>query len=320
MEYVILLISLAGIVFGADFLVAGAVSIAKKFKVSDFVIGAAIVGVGTSMPELVVSFLGALGGNADVAIGNVVGSNIFNVLGILGLTAMFFPIAVDKANMKFEIPLCIFVSLLVTALALNFFNGSVATIGRLDGLVLLTCFGLFMWYSFYRDRKQASAVPAAEAQPEEEDKTPLWLACVKVIGGLAVLITSCDFFVDNAVLIAKSFGVNDAFISLTLIACGTSLPELAASVVAAVKKNTQMALGNIVGSNIFNITLILGISSQVMPLTSSGITAVDYIVMIGAAIVPLLLGFTGKINRLAGAAMFLCFVGYTWYLLSGQIA
>lgn len=320
MEYVILLISLAGIVFGADFLVAGAVSIAKKFKVSDFVIGAAIVGVGTSMPELVVSFLGAVGGNADVAIGNVVGSNIFNVLGILGLTAMFFPIAIDKANMKFEIPLCIFVSLLVTVLALNFFNGSVATIGRLDGLVLLTCFGLFMWYSFYRDRKQASAVPAAEAQPEEEDKTPLWLACAKVIGGLAVLITSCDFFVDNAVLIAKSFGVNDAFISLTLIACGTSLPELAASVVAAVKKNTQMALGNIVGSNIFNITLILGLSSQVMPLTSSGITAVDYIVMIGAAIVPLLLGFTGKINRLAGAAMFLCFVGYTWYLLSGQIA
>lgn len=320
MEYVILLISLAGIVFGADFLVAGAVSIAKKFKVSDFVIGAAIVGVGTSMPELVVSFLGALGGNADVAIGNVVGSNIFNVLGILGLTAMFFPIAVDKANMKFEIPLCIFISLLVTALALNFFNGSVATIGRLDGLILLACFCLFMWYSFYRDRKQSSAVPAAEAQPKEEDKTPLWLACVKVIGGLAVLITSCDFFVDNAVLIAKSFGVNDAFISLTLIACGTSLPELAASVVAAVKKNTQMALGNIVGSNIFNITLILGLSSQVMPLTSSGITAVDYIVMIGAAIVPLLLGFTGKINRLAGTAMFLCFVGYTWYLLSGQIA
>lgn len=320
MEYVILLISLTGIVFGADFLVAGAVSIAKKFKVSDFVIGAAIVGVGTSMPELVVSFLGALGGNADVAIGNVVGSNIFNVLGILGLTAMFFPIAVDKANMKFEIPLCIFVSLLVTALALNFFNGSVATIGRLDGLILLACFCLFMWYSFYRDRKQSSAVPVTEAQSEEEDKTPLWLACVKVIGGLAVLITSCDFFVDNAVLIAKSFGVNDAFISLTLIACGTSLPELAASVVAAVKKNTQMALGNIVGSNIFNITLILGLSSQVMPLTSSGITAVDYIVMIGAAIVPLLLGFTGKINRLAGTAMFLCFVGYTWYLLSGQIA
>lgn len=322
MEYIILVISLVGIVYGADFLVAGAVSIAKKYKVSDFVIGAAIVGVGTSMPELVVSFLGAIGGNADVAIGNVVGSNIFNVLGILGLTAMFFPIAIDKANMKFEIPLCIFVSLLVTLLALNFFNGSAATIGRVDGLVLLLCFAVFMWYSFYRDRKASAAMPAVQDVQEnaDEDKSPLWLAIVKVVGGLAVLITSCDFFVDNAVLIAKSFGVNDAFISLTLIACGTSLPELAASIAAAVKKNTQMALGNIVGSNIFNITLILGLSSQVMPLTSSGITVIDYGVMIFAAVVPLLLGFTGKINRLAGAAMFSCFIGYTWFLLSGQIA
>ena len=322
MEYIILVISLVGIVYGADFLVAGAVSIAKKYKVSDFVIGATIVGVGTSMPELVVSFLGAIGGNADVAIGNVVGSNIFNVLGILGLTAMFFPIAIDKANMKFEIPLCIFVSLLVTLLALNFFNGSAATIGRVDGLVLLLCFAVFMWYSFYRDRKASAAMPAVQDVQEnaDEDKSPLWLAIVKVVGGLAVLITSCDFFVDNAVLIAKSFGVNDAFISLTLIACGTSLPELAASIAAAVKKNTQMALGNIVGSNIFNITLILGLSSQVMPLTSSSITVIDYGVMIFAAVVPLLLGFTGKINRLAGAAMFSCFIGYTWFLLSGQIA
>lgn len=323
MEYIILIISLVGIVYGADFLVAGAVSIAKKYKVSDFVIGAAIVGVGTSMPELVVSFLGAIGGNADVAIGNVVGSNIFNVLGILGLTAMFFPIAIDKANMKFEIPLCIFVSLLVTVLALNFFNGSAATISRIDGLVLLACFILFMWYSFYRDRKNTvsgTAVQQNKARPEEEEQSPLWLAIVKVVGGLAILITSCDFFVDNAVLIAKSFGVNDAFISLTLIACGTSLPELAASVVAAIKKNTQMALGNIVGSNIFNITLILGLSSQVMPLTSAGITSVDYAVMIIAAVIPLLLGFTGRINRLSGTIMLLGFIGYTWYLLSGQIA
>ncbi len=318
MEYVILLISLVGIVFGADYLVAGAVSIARKYKVSDFVIGAAIVGVGTSMPELVVSFIGAVNGNADVAIGNVVGSNIFNVLGILGLTAVFFPIAVNKSNMKFEIPLCIGVSLLLTVLAFNFFNGSAATIGRIDGLILLCCFGIFMWYSFYRDRKQSSVNVQEEAH--EEDRTPLWLAIVKVIGGLTVLIVSCDFFVDNAVSIAKSFGVNDAFISLTLIACGTSLPELAASVAAAVKKNTQMALGNIVGSNIFNITLILGLSSQVMPLTSAGITAIDYIVMISAAIIPLVFGFTGKINRASGAFMFVCFVAYTWYLLSTQIA
>ena len=312
MEYVILAVSLAGIVFGADILVAGAVSIARKFKVSDF----AIVGVGTSMPELVVSFIGALNGNADVAIGNVVGSNIFNVLGILGLTALFFPVATDRKNMRFEIPLCIGVSVLLMLLAFNFFNGNPAVISRPDGIVLLAVFAGFMWYSFYRDRK--STVTAEE--PVAEDKTPLWLAIVKVAGGLALLITSCDFFVDNAVLIAKSFGVNDAFISLTLIACGTSLPELAASIAAAVKKNTQLALGNIVGSNIFNITLILGLSSQVMPLTSAGITAVDYIVMIAAAILPMMFGFKGKIGRAGGALMFLCFIAYNYYLITNQIS
>ena len=316
MEYIIIIVSLVGIVFGADFLVAGAVSIARKYKVSDFVIGAAIVGVGTSMPELVVSFIGALQGNADVAIGNVVGSNIFNVLGILGLTAVFFPVAVDKANMKFEIPLCIIASVLLMVLALNFFNGTNACIGRIDGLVLLCMFVFFMWYSFYRDRKNPSV---SQEEQIQEGKTTLWLAIVKVVGGLALLITSCDFFVDNAVLIAKSFGVNDAFISLTLIACGTSLPELAASIAAAVKKNTQMALGNIIGSNIFNISLILGISSQVMPLTSAGITAMDYAVMIFAAVVPLLFGLRGRIGRAGGVAMFLCFIVYNWYLISNQI-
>lgn len=314
MEYLILIISLAGIIFGADFLVAGAVSVARKFKVSDFVIGAAIVGVGTSMPELVVSFLGAWGGNADVAIGNVVGSNIFNVLGILGLTALLFPVAIGRKELKFEIPLCIGVSLLLMVLALNFFNGTPAVISRIDGIVLLLIFAGFMWYSFARDRKSTT-----EQESITEETTPLWLAIVKIVGGLALLITSCDFFVDNAVLIAKSFGVNDAFISLTLIACGTSLPELAASLAAAMKRNTALALGNIVGSNIFNITLILGLSSQVMPLNSVGITVVDYAVMIAAALIPLIFGLKGKIGRVGGAMMFICFVAYNWYLISNQI-
>ena len=305
---------MAGIVFGADFLVAGAVSVARKFKVSDFVIGAAIVGVGTSMPELVVSFLGALGGNADVAIGNVVGSNIFNILGILGLTALLFPVAIGRKELKFEIPLCIGVSLLLMVLALNFFNGTPAVISRIDGVVLLLIFVGFMWYSFARDRKSAT-----EQESITEETTPLWLAIVKIVGGLALLITSCDLFVDNAVAIAKSFGVNDAFISLTLIACGTSLPELAASLAAAMKRNTALALGNIVGSNIFNITLILGLSSQVMPLNSVGITTVDYAVMIAAALMPLIFGLKGKIGRVGGAMMFICFVAYNWYLISNQI-
>ena len=313
MEYVILILTLVGIVFGADLLVAGAVSVARRYKVSDFVIGAAIVGIGTSMPELVVSFFGALKGNADVAIGNVVGSNIFNVLGILGITAICYPIAIDKKNMTFEMPFCIVVSVLVTLLALNFFNGTPATISRIDGLILILLFFGYMYYSFVRDKKNAQQAPVEANEPI----LSLWKSILKVVGGLALLIVSCDFFVDSAVSIAKSWGVSDAIISLTLIACGTSLPELAASVVAACKKNTQLALGNVVGSNIFNILLILGLSSQVMPLTSAGITVVDYGVMIGAAIVPLLFGFRGKIGRVGGALMVIAFAVYTWYLIAG---
>lgn len=320
MEYVILILSLAGIVFAADFLVAGSVSIARKYKVSDFVIGAAIIGVGTSTPELTVSFIGALNGNADVAIGNVVGSNIFNVFGILGLTAMFFPVTFDRQNLKFEIPFCIAISVLLMLFSLNFFNGTAQCVGRIDGLVFLACFAFFMWLSFYRDKKMKLAAEVPEEASQTEKIDPMWLALLKVVGGLAALIFSCDLFVDNAVVIAKSFGVNDAFISLTLIACGTSLPELAASIAAALKKNTSMALGNIVGSNIFNIALILGLCSQVRPLTSTGITMVDYMVMIAAVVVLYAFGKDCKIQRWEGAILFLCFVAYTWYLISNQIA
>ena len=314
MEYIILIVTLVGIVFGADLLLNGSVAIAKRFHVSDFVIGAVIVGIGTSVPELVVSFFGALKGNADVAIGNVVGSNIFNVLGILGITAICFPIAIDKKNMTFEIPFCIGISILLTLLALNFFNGTPAVISRVDGIILLLLFAGYMWYSFTRDKKNG-LTETSEEMPTEKP-TPLWLAIVKVVVGLGILIVSCDMFVDDAVAIAKSWGVDDAIISLTLVACGTSLPELAASVVAACKKNTQLALGNIVGSNIFNILLILGLSSQVMPLVSADITIVDYAVMIAAAAFPLLFGFNQKIGRVGGAVMLLCFVLYTWYLIA----
>lgn len=320
MEYVILILSLAGIVFAADFLVAGSVSIARRYKVSDFVIGAAIIGVGTSTPELTVSFIGALNGNADVAIGNVVGSNIFNVFGILGLTAMFFPVTFDRQNLKFEIPFCIGISVLLMLFSLNFFNGTAQCVGRIDGLVFLACFAFFMWLSFYRDKKMKLATEVPEEASQTEKIDPMWLALLKVVGGLAALIFSCDLFVDNAVVIAKLFGVNDAFISLTLIACGTSLPELAASIAAALKKNTSMALGNIVGSNIFNIALISGLCSQVRPLTSTGITMVDYMVMIAAVVVLYAFGKDCKIQRWEGAILFLCFVAYTWYLISNQIA
>ncbi len=320
MEYIILIVSLAGIVLGANSLVTGSVAFARRFNVSDFVIGAAIVGVGTSTPELVVSFIGALNGNADVAIGNVVGSNIFNVFGILGLTAVFFPVTFGRENLKFEIPFCVGVSVILSLFFFNFFNGTENCLGRFDGHLLLIAFAVFMWISFNRDKQAKPQQMQPEDRSAEQPVGPMWISLLKVIGGLAVLVFCCDVFVDNAVLIAKSFGVNDAFISLTLIACGTSLPELAASIAAAVKKNTSMALGNIVGSNIFNIALILGLCSQFSPLTSSGIGTVDFMVMIAAVLVLFLFGKDCRINRMEGVLLFLCFVAYNWYLISNQIA
>lgn len=313
MEYLYLLICLAVIVFSADALVAGAVTIAKRFKISDFVIGAVIVGVGTSFPELVVSSIGAIEGNSDIAIGNVVGSNIFNILGILGLTALIMPVAVSKENKRFDLPLCIGLSLLTLLLVFNFFVGGEASISRIDGLVLLAIFGFFMWSSLRSNKKEEVTVEMVVTNKQ------LSIGIGKVFLGLGALIVASRFFLDNAILIAKAWGVNEAFIAITLVACGTSLPELAASLVAAAKKNTQLALGNVIGSNIFNLSLILGTASQITPLTSSGITFIDYAVMIFAAIIPLVLGIKGKLNRWAGAFLFLCFVAYNAYLICSQI-
>lgn len=314
MEYIILVISLLAIVWGADNLVNGSVAIARRFKISDFVIGAVIVGIGTSCPELVVSAYGAFMGNVDVAIGNVVGSNIFNILGILGITALLYPVTVSKENLRFELPVCIGVSILALLLAFNFFNGNAVSIGRVDSLIFLAIFATFIYISFLRDkRNNKNSDVAAETINEK-----LFVSVAKVVVGLGVLVTGCHFFVEEAVVIATKWGVNEAFISITLIACGTSLPELAASLAAALKKNTQLALGNVVGSNIFNITFILGVSAQISPLTGGGITLVDYIVMIAAAGLPLALGMRGKISRLAGAIMLTCFVAYTTYLIYAQ--
>lgn len=314
MEYIILLVALVAIIWSADTLVAGSVDIARRYNVSNFVIGAVIVGIGTSCPELFVSSLGAWNGQVDVAIGNVVGSNILNVFLILGLTALISPVEAPLKNRRFELPFCVAVSAVLLLLAFNFFDGSAPQINRIDGLVLLALFLIFMYMSFRRDRKSAEAVE--EAKSEESKPTNMWLATAKVVGGLVLLITSCHFFVESAITVAKSWGVSEAFISITLIACGTSLPELAASLAAALKRNTQLALGNIIGSNIFNITFILGVSSQVSPLAGGGITMVDYLVMILASIMPLLLVRKGRLSRVAGAVMFAMFVAYNAYLIS----
>ncbi len=310
MEYIYLLICLAVIVFSANWLVEGAVVIAKRYKISDFIIGAVIVGVGTSFPELVASSIGAFEGNSDIAIGNVIGSNIFNVLGILGLTVLIMPVAVSKENKRFDLPFCIALSVLTMLLVFNFFTGGDHTISRIDGLVLLATFGLFMFLSL-RNGKDNKVVESTEVISNRQ----LFFGIGKLVVGLAALIIASKFFLDNAIAIAHKLNVKDSFIAITLVACGTSLPELAASLAAAAKKNTQMALGNVIGSNIFNLSLILGVASQITPLTSSGIGFIDYGVMIFASVAPLILAFKGKLNRWAGAIMFACFIAYNYYLI-----
>lgn len=309
MNFVILAIGLALIVFGADYLINGSTLIAKRFKVSDFVIGMTIVGVGTSMPEFVVSFVGTLQGSADVAIGNVVGSNIANILFILGLTALIHPIAVSKANLRKDIPLCLGISLLLTVFCLWITPG---VLGRWAGVLLLLIYAWFMYRSF----KDNDSV---EEEASEVKERPMWLAVVMVLGGLLALIFGGRMFVNSATAIAAGFGVSEAVISITVLAIGTSLPELAASIAAARQGRTQMALGNVVGSNISNIALILGLCATTSPLSPSGITAVDYVAMIAAVLLLMLSAFTFRrkmIDRADGAVMILAYVAYIVILLN----
>lgn len=309
MNFVILAIGLALIVFGADYLINGSTLIAKRFKVSDFVIGMTIVGVGTSMPEFVVSFVGTLQGSADVAIGNVVGSNIANILFILGLTALIHPIAVSKANLRKDIPLCLGVSLLLTVICLWITPG---VLGRWAGVMLLLIYAWFMYRSF----KDNDSV---EEEASEVKERPMWVAVVMVVGGLLALIFGGRMFVNSATAIAAGLGVSEAVISITVLAVGTSLPELAASIAAARQGRTQMALGNVVGSNIANIALILGLCATTSPLSPSGITAVDYVAMIAAVLLLMLSAFTFRrkmIDRADGAVMILAYVAYIVILLN----
>ena len=308
-----LLVGLGLIVLGADWLVEGASSFARKAGVSEFVIGLTIVGFGTSCPELVVSLTGALEGNADVAVGNVLGSNIFNVLFILGLTALLCPVSMTPENRKRDIP----VTLLVTLLFLDFgMCHSLFGIGETDGLsrwhgaLFLLAFALYLFASFRRGK------PAEEASAQSNPRK-LWVAILLVLTGLAGLILGGNLFVDSATALARMLGVSDKFIAVTILAGGTSLPELATSLVAALKGRDQLALGNILGSNVFNILLILGTSALITPLSFASVTHVDALVLLLSAMLLLLWAYTGRrerIDRWEGAVMLLVFGAYYYYL------
>jgi cation:H+ antiporter len=314
---ILLVVGLALVVFGADYLVEGASAVARRFGLSEFVIGLTIVGMGTSAPEMVVSFIGAAQGNADIALGNVVGSNIFNTLLILGVTALILPIAITPSNRRRDIPVNIFVTVLFLVLGLKYSLFSLGTNGlsRWDGAVLLLLFTGYMVMSFLQSKEEAPA-------PEEADKKPLRLgwALLMIAGGLAGLVFGGNLFVNSATDIAKELGVSDKFIAITLLAGGTSLPELATCVAAAVKKKGQLALGNIIGSNLFNILLILGGSALIHPLSFADITWVDAGVLLASALALLTSCFVGrrnKVDRLDGALFFLIWAGYmAWLILN----
>ena len=315
MNIILLLVGLGLIVLGADWLVDGASAIARRAGVSEFVIGLTIVGFGTSCPELVVSLTGAIQGNADIAIGNVVGSNIFNALFILGLTALLMPVSMTDANRKRDIPITLSVSLLLICFGMSrtlFGIGAADSISRIEGAAFLLIFSGYLWYCFKFDAKEQGETPG-----QKHMKLPL--AITAVVAGLAGLIFGGELFVDSATSLARSIGVSDKFIAITVLAGGTSFPELATCIVAAAKHRDQLALGNILGSNVFNILLILGCSSVITPLSFSGMDLVDVSALILSCMMLLLWAYTGRkcrIDRWEGALMLLAFAAYYFYLFT----
>lgn len=319
------------ILAGANGLTDGAASVAKRFRIPSIVIGLTIVAFGTSAPELTVSVSSALKGSADIAIGNVVGSNTFNTLMIVGCTALFAPIAITRNTLRREIPLCILssVALLVCANDMLLDGSRENTISTTDGLLMLCFFAIFLSYTFAITKRDGKIKETEEenlrdkgtASPSNEEEIrllPVWRSALYIIGGLAGLIIGGNFFVDGASGIARSLGVSESVIGLTLVAGGTSLPELATSIVAALKKNPEMAIGNAIGSNLFNIFFVLGCSASITPLHLTGITNLDLWVLVGSGILLWLFGvFFGKrtITRIEGSVLILCYVAYTAVLI-----
>ena len=306
MDILLLVGGLLLILIGANGLTDGAASVAKRFRIPSIVIGLTIVAFGTSAPELAVSVSSALKGSADIAIGNVVGSNIFNTLMIVGCTALFAPIVIT---------LCILssIALLICANDILLNHATENVISITDGLLLLCFFAIFMGYTF-----AIASGSNGEGQDEEIRQLPMCRSILYIIGGLAGLIFGGQWFVEGASNIARSLGVSESIIGLTLVAGGTSLPELATSIVAALKKNPEIAIGNVIGSNLFNIFFVLGCSASITPLRLNGITNFDLWVLVGSGILLWLFGlFFAKrtITRIEGGIMILCYIAYTTALI-----
>jgi cation:H+ antiporter len=306
LDALLLIVGMAIVMWGADKFTEGASSVARRWKVSEMVIGLTIVSMGTSMPEFVVSFFSALNGKADMSVGNVVGSNIFNTLIIVGMSALMISMSLTKKLLTRDILFVILSSLILASLS---YDGNIT---RADGFILLLCFGMYMIYSFYVAKNEPSETEAG-GNVYGWSKTLLY-----VVLGLGCLIGGGQLLVDSATKLAIACGMSERVVGLTILAAGTSLPELATSIVAARKGSKGIALGNAIGSNLFNILFILGTSSFICPLSINGIGLLDWVVLIGSAIVLFIFGGTEhKITKAEGAVMILIYLLYMTALVMG---
>lgn len=321
MDYLFFVIGLALLLVGANYLVDSSVAIAQRARISNFIIGLTVVGMGTSAPELFISVSSAITGHGDVAIGNVVGSNICNILLILGVTATIFPFTIGRDVSRRDIPLGIFVALLLFALCNDSFIPGISenTLSRLDAALLLLIFiGYMCWVIVGKGRNPEQALAEADEQTQSSlaGRHPVLLWAIAAVS-LAALVGGGQLFLDATQNIARQWGVSEAVISITIVALGTSLPELITAVIAACKRNPELALGNVIGSNVFNILMILGIAGLVSPITIQAVNVVDFMVMIGASLATFIIVKTFRrdfFDRIEGILFLLAYIAYNIYL------
>jgi len=315
LTYLLFIVGFFLLIKGADILVDGASSIAKKFSISPIVIGLTVVSFGTSAPELIVNILSALSGNTEIALGNVLGSNIANILLILGISAFIFPLTVERNTVWKEIPFSLLAAILLAVMVNDYrIEGSAFSgLGRIDGLALISFFIIFMFYTFGLSKVKKNGIEEPEIKKLSNIQSLFY-----VIGGIGALVIGGKWLVDGAVQVAESLNVSQSLIALTVVAIGTSLPELATSVVAAYKKQSDIAIGNVVGSNIFNTFWILGLTSLINPLPFQTSSDKDIIINVIVHILLFILIFIGKrhiIERWQGACMLVAYIAYIFYLI-----
>ena len=312
--YFLLILGFIFLINGADLLVDGSSSLAKRYRIPDLVIGLTIVAFGTSSPELILNIIASLQGASDLAIGNIIGSNTSNILLITGIAAIIYPIQVQQTTIKREVPFSLITIGILFLLANDFLFGSspISYLNRVDGLLLIIFFGIFMYYSFGLAKRK-------DKEDVEFEVMPMSKSIFYIIIGIVGLTVGGKWIIDSATALAQQFGLSDALIGLTLLAIGTSLPELATSIVAAVKRKTDLAIGNIVGSNIFNIFLILGISSLIKPLIFNPTLNTDILICFLAGCTLFYFALTGKkkrhIERWEGAILLSAYFIYIGFLI-----